>query len=741
MPTITSSTREDELRFTDQKQRRNALIVLGTMVFLLFGVLFSQAAFNLKFLQPESNQQTFVFAGLSALLFLLFVALTFVLMRNLLKLYAETRGGVLGSRFRTKMLAGALLLSVTPTIFLFLFSYALMNRSIDKWFSRPVEELREDSQTIAAMMQKYVRANAVAEATAIADSPEAKRSFDTGNFGVLSAEMRKHDATLGGGFALALKNDEVVAGFHAPTGWRELHENLRTHPRESSLLQTFRAADGREFVVADAPEANGGKIIVGIPIPAELFQTISKTDASQQRYYALAKERKQVRQFYMMLLSLMTAAVLFAVTWLSLFISRLVTRPVAALAEAAQELSRGNLEYRIDYQTKDEFGQLIDRFNRMAGEIEESRTQVESAHYESERRGRQIEAILESIPTGVLSVDAAGTIAIRNGAFTRMFDPARSLVGRHWADAFTSESAENLKRLIRRSDRMGVAGAQLEIEGAQGPMDMAVTVAAIEGPDHDNLGHVLVFEDFSDLLRAQKQAAWQEVARRVAHEIKNPLTPISLSAERIRRYLDRDMNDAGVKGILQSCAAAISNNVESVRRLVDEFSSLAKFPVVHPIPTDVNAVVRSALAMFEGRLKGVRVRMRLDSKLPLVSADFEALKRVVANLVDNAAEAMSASVVKEITVATAVLEKREAVEITVADSGSGITPETKEKLFLPYFSTKNRGTGLGLAIASRIVEEHQGSIRAEENLPLGAKFVIELPATAEILPNPLTSVH
>src|SRR5947209_521522 len=697
------------------------------MVFLLFGVLFSQAAFNLKFLQPESNQQTFVFAGLSALLFLLFVALTFVLMRNLLKLYAETRVGVLGSRFRTKMVAGALLLSVTPTVFLFLFSYALMNRSIDKWFSRPVEELREDSQQIAASMQNYVVQNATAEAKAIADSPEAQRSYSTGNFSALSGEMRKHDATLGGGFAMALRDDELVAGYHAPMPWRELHDRLRRHAKEATLFQTVRAANGREFLVSEAPVGDQGRIVVGIPTPTILFQTLSKTEASQQRYYELAKERKQVRQFYMLLLSLITAAVLFAVVWLSLYIARLVTRPVAALAEATQELSKGNLEYRVEYRTVDEFGQLVQRFNRMADEIEANRRQLQSAHHESERRGHQIEAILESIPSGVVSVDGTGAIVIRNTAISRMFDPVRSEIGRPWSDAFTSEVATEIQRLIRRSDRMGIAGAQLEIDG----MDVAVTVASVGTPGQSAMGHVLVFEDFTDLLRAQKQAAWQEVARRVAHEIKNPLTPISLSAERIQRYLSRDLSDPAAKSVLEACSQAISNNVESVRRLINDFSSLAKFPVVHPAPVDVNGVVRSALAMFDGRLGGIRIRIRLAQELPLVAGDFEALKRVVANLVDNAAEAMAGSIVKEITVATSVLEKREAVEITVADSGVGITPEVKEKLFLPYFSTKNRGTGLGLAIASRIVEEHQGSIRAEENQPTGARFVVELPFTTE----------
>jgi len=715
---LTPRSPDQEFARTDTRQRRTAVAVLSVMIVLLFVILFSQAAFNLTFLQPNSNQQTFVFAGLSAVIFLLFVALTFVLMRNLLKLYGEARGGVLGSRFRTKMVAGALLLSVTPTVFLFLFAYALMNRSIDKWFSRPVEELRQNSQSVASLLETYIVRNANAEAKSIADSPETKRAYQTKNFGPLNEEMRRHEATLEGGFALALLNDDVVAGFHTPEPWPELRRSIHVHRRQGSTFETLKTADGRVFLYGSANFGKSGDVVVGLPVDSRLFNTLNEIEASQQRYYELAKSRKQVRQFYMLLLSVITAAVLFAAVWLSMYISRLVTRPVAALARGAQELSSGNLDYRIDYETNDELGQLIHRFNFMAAEI-------------SDRR-RQLEAILESIPTGVVSIDEAGRVLLLNRAFARIFPGASVQPGFLWTEAFTPETADELKRLMRRADRMGIAGSQLELEQNNRRLDVAITVAALGDvrPGKSAQGHVLVFEDFSDLLKAQKQAAWQEVARRVAHEIKNPLTPISLSAERIKRYLEKSGIDGNPGIVMRSCADSIASNVETVRRLVNEFSSLARFPAAQPAPTDINKVVRHALAMFDGRLEGIRIRTRLAFDLPLLMADAEGLKRVVANLVDNAAEAMTDSLVKEISVSTNLVDSRDAVEITVADSGKGITPEIKEKLFLPYFSTKNRGTGLGLAIVSRVVEEHHGSIRAEENTPAGARFVVELPVVA-----------
>ena len=277
---------------------------------------------------------------------------------------------------------------------------------------------------------------------------------------------------------------------------------------------------------------------------------------------------------------------------------------------------------------------------------------------------------------------------------------------------------------------MGMTTSQMEIQLPRGSLNVAVTVATLKHQGEQS-GYVVVFEDLSDLLKAQKQAAWREVARRVAHEIKNPLTPIALSAERIQRHLDRATpTDPASARFCARCAETIAGAVETVRRLVDEFSTLARFPVAKPQPADINEIIESALSMFNGRLDGIEVHNPLASDLPKVMADSEAIKRAVANLVDNAAEARRIRMVREIEISTALVASRDAVEITVADTGHGVTRELKEKLFLPYFSTKKRGTGLGLAIVSRIVEDHHGSIRVEENQPVGARFIIELAGCA-----------
>jgi PAS domain S-box-containing protein len=353
---------------------------------------------------------------------------------------------------------------------------------------------------------------------------------------------------------------------------------------------------------------------------------------------------------------------------------------------------------------------------------------------ELEQRRRHIETILENIPTGVLSLDPERRVTHSNVAFGRMFWPngGAPMIGSTLREVFNEETAADLEHLLRRADRMSLTAAQFEIPVEKEKLNVSVTVSSVQHRKQ-RLGYVIVFEDYSELLKAQREAAWREVARRVAHEIKNPLTPIALSAERIRRHLERGLApDQASLAVIHGCAETITEAVQTVRSLVDEFSSLARFPAAQPRPADINEIVEGTLAMFNGRLDGIQVEKQLDADLPLAMADPEAIKRALANLIDNAAEAMQDSRVREIHITTSLLEGRDGLEIMIADTGHGINREVKEKLFLPYFSTKKRGTGLGLAIVRRIIEDHHGSIRVEENKPMGAKFLVELPLAGEM---------
>jgi nitrogen fixation/metabolism regulation signal transduction histidine kinase len=734
--------------------RKQVIILLAIAVVLLFVVLASQTAFNNTILPADTNQQAIIFYALSLLISLLFVALTFVLARNLLKLFAERRMGVLGSKFRTRMVAGALLLSFVPVMVMYWFAYGLMNRSIDKWFSTPVEEVRSDTQAISSMAAKYAQQNAQVEAATIAASSQVLRGFSGHGFAGIGNEFQQHEMTLQGGFALALRDGNAEANFNAPAPWAVMKNSLPLADTLAGRPTQFTWHD-TDYTLGTASVPGGGTILVAIPLPPEFSQTVRQAEASQQRYFQWSQERRRVRQTYIGLLLLITMIVLFVTTWLALFLAKLVTRPLAALAEATQEISRGRLDFRVDVRATDEIGDLVRSFNRMAEELEGSRRQLESStrdlaevNKELDQRRRQMETILESIPTGVLSLDANRRIAHTNQALQRMFHPEdrqdhTNLFpdGASLSDVFPADVLEDFEPLLRRADRMGFTTSQMELPLSHGSLNVAVTVAPLRHQG-ERSGYVVVFEDLSDLLKAQKQAAWREVARRVAHEIKNPLTPIGLSAERIQRHLDRvTPAERSAMGVVRSCAETIAGAVETVRRLVDEFSTLARFPVAKPQPADINEIIEIALSMFNGRLDGIALHKSLAADLPKVLADNEAIKRAVANLVDNAAEATQNSVVREIEISTALVASRDAVEITVADTGHGVTRELKEKLFLPYFSTKKRGTGLGLSIVSRIVEDHRGSIRVEENHPVGTRFIVELPVVPESTPAVLTTKH
>jgi two-component system, NtrC family, nitrogen regulation sensor histidine kinase NtrY len=736
---------------TKTSGRRKAVIGLGIGAFLLLAILVAQASFNLKFISPDSNEQLLFFAGLSGLIFLAFVALTVVLARNLLKLYAERRQGVAGSKFRTRLVVVSLLLSFLPVLAMFWFSYGLMNRSIDKWFSQPVEEVRADTAAMSALLYDYAGQNAASEAQAIAQTEEFQKAFASGNFNEARGELQEHLPTLQGGFVLALSDGKVAASLNPPAHWADMKDRFPVQAALRGEHPHFQWSQ-TDYLVAAAPLRDGA-VLVAMPLPPKFAQTAKQIQDSQKRYIELAAKRKLFRRTYIGFLLLLTVVVLFASTWLALLLSKLVNRPVAALAAGTEAISKGQLDYRVDIRATDELAELVQSFNSMAEQLESSRRQIEAstrdvgaANEALERRRRYIETVLESIPTGVISIDADRRVTLANAAFSRMFYVEQSeymspaaLVNLPLREVMPAEVLADLEPLLRRADRMGITAANMELDLPRAQLNVAVTVSALRHAA-EGLGYVLVFEDLSDLLRAQKQAAWREVARRVAHEIKNPLTPIALSAERIHRHLTRGTApDAASLDVIRTCSETIGNAVESVRTLVDEFSALARFPASRPQPASLNQLVEGALVLFNGRLEGIRVRTELAHDLPAVMADPEAIKRAIANLVDNAAEAMQDAMLKEITISTSLVASRDAVELAVSDTGQGVSRDLKERLFLPYFSTKHRGTGLGLAIVSRIVEDHRGSIRVEENKPFGSRFVVELPIAAETISAPAAS--
>src|SRR5215469_574451 len=770
--------------------RRKLLIGLGVCL-LLFVFLATLNAFNINFLNPASPLQTLVFITLSTLAFVLFVVVLVLLVRNFLKLYADQRSRILGTRLRTRMLWGAVLVSLVPLGFMFAFSYLLMNRAVDRWFSQPVTEMRDDANRATFELFRYAAANAHSEADSIAVALSGLNlATPHPDLAAVNRVLLGHELTLQGGFAIVYSAGHPVASLHLPTssGPAELRSLLPPDnasdenpqpkpvilhtPIRGSLADALRIAaqqtdqpfyslGSADYSLAAAGVQRGGLVVVALPIPPGISDTAAQLRSAADTYWILFRERRQIRALYMLYLLLMTGLALFACCWLALNLSKQVTRPVESLAEAMEAIAAGDYARRVSPSSTEELGELSASFNAMATDLETSRAlaeqstaQLSELNATLQQRRAELETIIETIPNGVVTLSPALHIVLANRAFSELVDPGgqKQFVGMRLHEALPAEIIDTLTRLLRRSHRMGSASGEMQMPSASGPLQISATVALLEGTSADahergrqgvhslgreHLGYVLVLEDVSELLRAQKQSAWKEVARRVAHEIKNPLTPIALNAELIQRHIGRlkpllteQHIESTSPAVIERAANVISSSVETMRSLVDQFATLAEFPSSRLRPADINAIVENSLALFAGRLGTIKLRRDLAPNLPLASADPEALRRALSNLIDNAAEAMQDSLHRELTLSTRLLPSG-MIELSVADTGPGLTDELRERLFLPYFSTKQRGTGLGLSIASKIIQEHQGTIRAEKNTPAGAKFIIELrPATA-----------
>ncbi len=795
-------------------RRKIWIAALGAV--LLLAALATLNAFNTQLPSPASTQQVVIFTGLSIVAFLLFVAVMILLVRNVLKLYADQHSRVMGTRLRTRMLWGAVLVSLVPIASMFAFSYLLLNRAVDRWFSQPVTEMRDDSTNMALELARYTSSNARAESDSIASGlPEVSAVAVPDKTAVTSAAatrqphqsihasthsvhapapsisrqyretiyqvLKQHQITLQNGFAVVYHDGRVVASFQMPQragataevkSWLpdqnaaddvdDAAARVATDPTDAAILTTAQRSDQPVFSIGTTDFAlgattlkGGNTVVVGLPMPFGMAATMANLRKNADAYWVLYSERRQIRDLYMLLLLMMTSLALFASCWLALHLSKQVTKPVEALADAMEAIASGDYAHRVQESATEELGELVRSFNHMAADLEGSRRAVEhstvqlsAANAALEARRGELETMLETIPNGVATLDAERRIVLANRALSEMMDPGgqRPFLGLVMEEVFPAEVSEVLDRLIKRSHRMGSASGEIEMAAPLraangGTMNLLATVALLEIPNsterlrRDHQGYVLVLENATELLRAQKQSAWKEVARRVAHEIKNPLTPISLSAEQIRRHIDRlsqaiassvqPSPEPPSVAVIRRCSEVITSSVESMRSLVDQFAALAEFPTARPKPADLNTIVENSLALFAGRMQSIRIVRKLAPDLPLVMADPEALKRALGNLIDNAAEAMQQSLFRELLISTSLLESG-SVELAIVDTGSGLTDEMRERLFLPYFSTKQRGTGLGLAIAAKIIQEHQGTIRAEKNEPAGARFIVEL---------------
>jgi two-component system, NtrC family, nitrogen regulation sensor histidine kinase NtrY len=713
-------------------KRQAWLAVAGVTVVLLSAAVFTLGSLRVP-LHPEEQDSLLILFALSTFIAAALLVFTLILSRSLLRLWAERRNGQLGSRFKGKMVIGAMGISLLPVVFLFFFSYALVNRTLNLWFPRPLEIANEQSQKLIGDFSKReferLRIYAAAEAATLSGN----RTGNEVKF------LPGSDPPVYWIVTPAGKTEYIAGSSLAGT-----QNGAGVSSSDPKFVQTLLGGaeiwkSSNDYYLGASAPYKGGSVVIARRLPPDFMQRYFDIESQTGTYARQKQNLRAYKREIVLALLLITLLLLFTTTWVALFLSKQVTVPIQALAEATREISHGNFDYRIEVQAQDELGTLVRSFNRMTVQLGEGRRQIneftqslEQAIEERERRRKLMEAILENIPTGVVSLSASGEIArINSAVVTILGEYARE--ARSLQDLLGEDAARAVLHLMRRSLRMGAASREIEIATGGRLVRTAVTVSSL-GPRRSNPGFVVVIDDLTDLLRAQKASAWQEVAQRIAHEIKNPLTPIQLSAQRLVRRLERSAEEnpnaarTEFEQLAAECATLIEREVQTLKSLVDQFSQFARFPAARLAPADMNSIVEGALALFHGRLDGINVKTDLAASLPSVKADPELMRRVLANLIDNAAEAMENSAIRRLRVTTRAESDGDAVEIEISDSGHGISPEDKLKLFLPHFSTKERGTGLGLAIASRIVAEHNGTIRAEDNLPTGARFVLRFPA-------------
>ena len=677
----------------------NTKLYLAGLLLLTLAVLaFVQAAFNLDpFLSPSEPSQIVLLYTLSTFIFLALVIFGFVLLRTLVKVWIERKQQKPGSKFKTSLLVSLISLTLIPAVLLFLFAFSLVNRSIVKWFSVPVDQIF----TAAADLNLE----------RVKQQEELTRGIlkHIGNLGESGLNDARRTFGLKAIIVMNEQGDIVRSSAEAGVAETNLANEIYTRIRNKS--EAFLDIDPYWI----GAQRNGDITAAVFPRSDKVVQLISKIGQEKDHYNTLAQNQKLYRDEYVYILLLITVLILFAAVWIGLFLSKRITIPIEALSEATREISAGNLDHRVHVQAQDELGLLVSLFNDMA-------TQLQGTTRELEARRRYMEVILESIPTGVISVDPDLRINKINRAARAMFltENVSTL------DEVFGQDMYAIRELLAGSDGNSFT-REIEFHVHGRPAHVAVTVTRLMTG-----GFVLVIEDLTEVVRAQKASAWREVARRLAHEIKNPLTPIQLSAERIARNINRLPNTPPrVATVIEECVGAIVEEVSSLKHLVDEFVRFARLPSVSRVPNSMKELVDRTMALYEDRLDGVRVVIDVPSDLPPILMDSLLMKRVLINLLDNALEALAGEPVQELTIRCEPARDETMARLTIADTGKGIASEDRERLFTPYFSTRKNGTGLGLAISSRIVADHGGYIGVEPNSPKGTRFILELPLCQE----------
>lgn len=718
-----------------RRRRERIIIVIVGLLAIAFTLIASQ--YSQKDNLPISTN--ILIYGLTSINVILIILLLFLIVRNVVKLFYERSHGIIGSKLRTKLVAAFVSLSLVPTILLFLFAINFITYSIDFWFSIKIGDALNRSLEVAQVYYQQAAENAKFNARQISTDITKNRLYERERFDYLRNLINQRQKNYKVGMVetyFDFQRESIVFGdaqhpeLHPVTLSPKMMEDVYLG-KEVSTVQSISTGDA---IVGIAPVFSYavpteviGRVSVSYKIPQGFVDKLRIIGDASAQYGQVKLLKNPIKFNYIVTLSIVTLLIIFLATWFGLALAKGITVPIQNLAEATNRITMGDLNTHIDVEADDEIGVLVKSFNQMTRDLKKSKDGLEQAAFSLEQRRKYTETVLRNVSAGVISTDKEGVIVTVNRAAEKMFDISMDkvlfqnyrtlLIPEHLAlvDEFLQEMKENNESSLEK---------QLELMFNDKALTILLTLTTIRDDEGNDSGIVVVFEDLTQLQKAERAAAWREVARRMAHEIKNPLTPVQLSAQRLQRKYGDKLGEDG--SVFKECTQTIIDQVEVLKNLVNEFSRYARMPVTTPALNDLNAVVADSVVLFQDAHKDIVFDYKPDQRLPKFNLDAEQINRVMINLLDNAVAALNKKEGRiEITIDYD--EQHRKVTVHVADDGAGVPASYKRKVFEPYFSTKKAGTGLGLAIVSSIISDHHGQVLIADNKPTGTIISFQLP--------------
>lgn len=710
--------------------------VIGAIIVLLIILFFTIEFFIRETQQFSSTTVTNVLlSSLQIIVLLLFLILLFVLGRNLAKLYLERKRKVAGSHFKTRLLFFFISLSLIPTLLLFFFASDMISRNIEQWFKTPIDKILNDTKGLADGFYLNTEEITLHYAKQLGKAIQKQKLINIEQRAPLMEFVKdklteyKLDE-----IGIYLNDEELFSYLNPDLPLRDYHTLKENIVKRAQLGEEFSTIEpmgtgemirrGLSFNIQDKDNL---LIVTGKYLQQNYAQKINNITAYVQRYRQIKIQKDPVKSLYLMTLIFITLLIIFAASWIAFHLAKGITVPIEKLAQATKEVSKGNLNIKVEDPASDELGTFIDSFNQMVSDLNESHHNIAQKTSELESRKQYIETVLNNITTGVITLNAEGIITTINPSARDMLElqeknPIDKSYEKILSDSKYSEILDNIKYGMKNKFKLSEKEIQINF-GNQSTI-LSLTLSPLRQYNNRFSGIIIVLDNLTQLIKAQKIAAWKEVAQRVAHEIKNPLTPIQLSAERIIKNLKKPGKDPNK--IIKEGANTIVNEAGIIKSLIDEFSNFARMPNIRLQSENIHEIITQTISLFKGIFTDIEFETLFSSEVTsIIQIDPEQMRRVFINLLDNSIDAMNKK--GKIQIRTSYEEENRVVKIEISDSGPGISIQDKEKLFLPHFSTKKKGTGLGLAIVHQIINEHNGSIKVESNKPCGAKFIIRIP--------------